>query len=284
MTLVEEGDLMDHTPSRRPIRVLPSNAADAAEQLAGSVALLAGLEQTGAPAMRWYEFRPPALLLGSSQRLDEVDLAACAAAGIPVHRRRSGGGVVLSESLLLLDLALPPDDPLYTHDVTQSYRWLGAVWAAALAGLGIAARVVDIAAARADAQLLDPLLRRVCFGGLSPYEVAVGRRKVVGLAQARRRTGALIQAGVYLRWAPERTAALLAATTAERAILAAQLRARVAGLDDLAGRQPPADVVTRQVGLAIETIAGLIPIPADWTDHERLARQAALPQYAALES
>ena len=113
---------------------------------------------------------------------------------------RSGGGVVLGDSLLLLDLALPAEDPLYPDDVTESYRWLGAVWAAALGALGTAARVVDIAAARADAQLLDPLLRRVCFGGTSPYEVVVEQRKIVGLAQVRRRTCALIQAGVYLQF------------------------------------------------------------------------------------
>jgi lipoate-protein ligase A len=86
-----------------------------------------------------------------------------------------------SDALLLLDLALPAEDPLSTSDVTESYGWLGAVWAAALGALGIAAGVVDIATARADAQLLDPLLRRVCFGGLSPYEIVVERRKVVGL-------------------------------------------------------------------------------------------------------
>ena len=276
---------MHHAPSNRPIRVLPSSAAPAAEQLAGSLALLAGLEYTGVPAMRWYQLRPPALLLGSSQQPHEVDLAACAAAGIPVHRRRSGGGVVLSDSLLLLDLALPSEDPLYTGDVTESYHWLGAAWAAALGALGIAAHVVDIATARADAQLLDPLLRRVCFGGLSPYEVEVERRKVVGLAQVRRRTGALLQAGVYLQWAPEQTAALVAATPAERARLTTQLRTRVAGLHDLAGYQSPAiNELARQVGLALESNAGLVPSVADWSDHERRARQAALPQYAALES
>lgn len=162
---------MRHAPNDRPIRVLPSSAAPAAEQLAGSIALLAGLEQTGVPAMRWYQFRPPALLLGSSQQPHEVDLAACAAAGVPVHRRRSGGGAVLSDSLLLLDLALPPEDPLYTGDVTESYRWLGAVWAAVLGALGMTTHVIDITTARSDAQILDPLLRRVCFGGLSPNEI-----------------------------------------------------------------------------------------------------------------
>jgi lipoate-protein ligase A len=272
-------------PYRRPIRLLPASAAPADEQLASSVALLAGVEQTAVPAMRWYQFRPPALLIGSAQRPHEVDLAACAAARVPVHRRRSGGGAVVSDSLLLLDVALPPSDPLYSSDVTESYRWLGVVWAAGLSALGIAAHAIDIAAARADAQALDPLLRRVCFGGLSPYEVVAGRRKVVGLAQVRRRGGALFQAGVYLRWSPERTAALLAATPAERRTLTSQLAARVAGLAELAGDGPPsADMVMREVDRALELYGGLLPSPDSWTEREQEAQLAAIPQYAALPS
>jgi len=271
--------------SHRPIRVLPASALPAAEQLAGSLALLAGVEQSGVPAMHWYQFRPPALLLGSAQRTREVDLAACAAAQVPVHRRRSGGGVVLSDSLLLLDVALPPGDPLYISDVTESYRWLGLVWATALGALGIVAHVVEIATARADAPMLDPLLRRVCFGGLSPYEVVIGRRKVVGLAQVRRRGGALFQAGLYLQWAPERTTALVAATPAERDLLTKQLAARVAGLADLAGtRSPTIDMVVREVSRALELSGGFIPSTDNWTEHEQRVWQAAIPQYAALGS
>jgi len=269
--------------NHRPIRLLPHSVSPAAEQLAASLALFAGLEHTGVPAMRWYQFRLPALLLGSAQRTHEVDLAACAAAHVPVHRRRSGGGMALSDSLLLLDVALPPEDPLYRSDVTESYHWLGVVWAAALGALGIAAHVVDIATARAEAQMLDPLLRRVCFGGLSPYEVVIGSRKVVGLAQVRRRTGALLQAGVYVQWAPERTAALVTATPAERATLTTQLAARVAGLHDLASYPPPTiEMIVQEVGRALEQIGGFVPSADNWTDHERRAWQRALPQYVAL--
>jgi lipoate-protein ligase A len=276
---------MPDIPYHRPIRVLPASALPAAEQLAGSLALLAGVEHTGIPAMRWYQFHPAALLLGSAQRPHEVDLAACAAAHVPVHRRRSGGGVVLSDALLLLDVALPPADPLYVSDVTESYRWLGVVWATALDALGIAAHVVEIATARADAQMLDPLLRRVCFGGLSPYEVVSGRQKVVGLAQVRRRRGALFQAGVYLQWAPEQTTALVAATQAERDALTRQLAARVAGLADLTEKGPPTiDIVVREVGRALELNGGFIPSTDDWTEHERQVWQAAIPQYAPFGS
>lgn len=235
---------MSNSYSPHAIRRLPWSEGSAETQLAGSTALLANLEQSAAPAMRWYRIIPPTLLLGAAQRPAEIDAAACAAAGIPVYRRGSGGGVVLSDpELLMLDVALPHDDPRYHNDVTESYRWLGAVWVAALRDLGLAASLVPVQTARADTQALDALTKRVCFGGLSPYEVIVGERKVVGLAQIRRRPGALYQAGVYLHWAPSRTAELLAATASERAALSDRLAARVAGLAELLGQPPDPAVV-----------------------------------------
>lgn len=270
----------------RAIRLLPASVEPAGRQLAASPALLAGVEQSGRASMRWYQFSPRALLLGSSQRIEATDLAACAAAGVPIHRRRSGGGAVLADpGLLLLDLALPPDDPLYLGDVTESYRWFGEVWAAALRELGLDARVVSVAEARAETLALDPLLRPVCFAGRSPYEVVVGHHKLVGLAQVRRRGGALLEAGVYLSWPPERTAALMAAPEQGRATLARLLAERVAGLAQLPIREPIAAVaVERAVERALERVAGLQPTPDDWSAHERAAREAATPGYAALEN
>jgi lipoate-protein ligase A len=260
----------------------------AERQLAGGPALLAGLEQTGTPAMRWYQFSPAALLIGSSQRPQAADLAACATAGLTVHRRRSGGGAVLGDTtLLLLDLALPVADPLYLSDVSESYRWLGEVWAAALRDWGLDARDVQIAEARTGARALSPLHKEVSFGGRSPYEVVVGQRKLIGLAQIRRSSGALFQVGVYLRWSPEHTAALMTATDDERSILTSQLAERVAGLNDLerdrAGEQElTIDIVTRAVELMLARRAGLIPSADDWRASERSAREEAIARFSAI--
>jgi lipoate-protein ligase A len=276
MTLLEDN---------RVIRRLPASDEPAAIQLAGGPALLKGLEQTGVPAMRWYRITPPALLLGSSQRPHEADLAACVSAGVTVHRRGSGGGVVLSdEGMLSLDLALPREHPLAVNDVTESYRWFGDLWAAALRDLGLDTLVVPVVAARADAATLDVLTRRVCFGALSPYEVTVGRRKLVGLAQIRRRAGMLFQAGVYLRWEPWRTAALVAAAGPERAALAARLAERVTGLDALCGVQAP-DIaaVTAAVEAALARRCRFVLADDDWRDDERAARMEAMARYAAIE-
>lgn len=235
------------------------------------------------PALRWYRFAPPALLLGSAQRPHEIDAAACAAAGVTVHRRRSGGGAVLGdETLLLLDLALPRGHRLFLDDITESYRWIGEVWVAALQSLGLDARAASIGEARADTQALDPLLKRICFGGRSPYEAMVGQRKVIGLAQVRRRGGALFQCGVYLRWQPKRTAALIAAPVDDRAALAEGLAARVAGLDELLGRAVDSAEVIESFEAALARLTGMVPADAEWNVAERDTQMADLERYVAI--
>ena len=64
------------------IRRLPRSAGPADAELAGGPALLAGVEHTDTPALRWYGMNPPALIVGSSQPLGEIDQAACAATGL----------------------------------------------------------------------------------------------------------------------------------------------------------------------------------------------------------
>ena len=44
----------------------------------------------------------------------------------------------------------------------------------------------------------NPALGWACFGGLSPWEVVADGRKIVGLAQLRRRTGVLLTSGTLL--------------------------------------------------------------------------------------
>src|SRR5581483_6904437 len=111
----------------------------------------------------------------------------------------------------------------------------GEVWSEALRLAGVATEVVSVEAARASAR--DPgqaagLARLACFGALSPYEVTWRGRKLVGLAQVRRRYGALFQMAILLRWRPQRLAALLRVEPAERPLLAAALAERAVGLND----------------------------------------------------
>jgi len=142
-----------------------------------------------ARTVRLVDVSGPALVLGSTQ----PDVAS---SGIPVVRRRSGGGAVLVRpgELLWVDVLLPAGDPLWDDDVGRSFHWLGQVWVDALASLGVESTWND------GPMICTPWCRQVCFAGIGPGEVTVDGRKVVGLAQRRTRAGALFQCAALLRW------------------------------------------------------------------------------------
>ena len=173
-----------------------------------SAAQLHGLEPTGDERVaEWYEVTRPALVLGSAQRDEVVDTEACAAAGVDVVRRRSGGGVVLlvpGESLWL-DVVVPRADPLWDDDVARAMWWLGDVWCEALAAIGVADAHVH-----RGPLMHTPWSRLVCFDGIGAGEVLVGERKAVGIRQRRTRGWLRLQSSVHLAWRPELLVSLLA--------------------------------------------------------------------------
>jgi len=165
----------------------------------------------------------PALVLGSTQPDRDVrpDVA------VEVVRRRSGGGAVLvvPGDVLWVDVVVPAGDALWDDDVGRAAHWLGAVWAAALAELGVRAEVHT-----------GPLVRTrwspvVCFAGLGPGEVTVDGRKVVGISQRRTRHAARFQSAALGRWDAPALASLLVDVPA--ADLADAAAPAGAPLDDL---------------------------------------------------
>jgi lipoate-protein ligase A len=152
----------------------------------------------------------PALVLGSRQQPDVVDVDGCRRAGVEVVKRRSGGGVVLVEpsAMCWFDVVMPAGDPrqiAVAADVGASMRWLGAHIATALAQLGVAG-VASHAGPMAGGRLGE----LVCFAGLGPGEVTLHGRKLVGISQRRTRAGARFQCMVHVRWNPDLLAGLLA--------------------------------------------------------------------------
>ncbi len=176
-----------------------------------------------------HEVDRPALVLGSSQADDIVDLARAAAAGVEVVHRRSGGGAVLlvPGEVLWVDVLLPADDPLWEPDVGRSAWWLGDAWARAL---GAADAVVH----------RGPMIRTTwsalaCFAGVGPGEVVVRpdaagaqSAKLVGISQRRTRAGARFQCALYRHHDPAALPALLGLSDTDRATLAVALAEAVA--------------------------------------------------------
>ena len=142
-----------------------------------------------------------ALVLGSTQRVEVAEGAH------EVVRRRSGGGAVwvVPGEVLWVDVLVPATDPLWDGDVGRAFEWLGDLWSAVLADLGVATTVHRGAPRRS--QWGDS----VCFAGLGPGEVVnMAGQKVVGMAQRRTRSVARLQCAVLGRWDPVTVAGLLA--------------------------------------------------------------------------
>jgi len=222
------------------------------------------------PTIWWHATDQPTLVLGAGQTLREVDLPACQAAGVLIVKRQAGGTSVYAASGVLgLDVALPASHALITSDVLEAYRWIGHVWADALRQVGVTCRVVEIAEARAAPRGPSGVQRSVqlaCFGSLSPYEVVVGSRKLVGLAQVRRRAGTLVQCGIYAHFDADRLSTLLA--VADRSAVVAALQDAAVGLDQVAPPGTTLDEVRNAWEASLSRVHGVRLQPGDWSDEE----------------
>lgn len=160
------------------------------------------------PSLWWFEVERPALVLGSGQPIEHIDVRACEQAGIEIVRRRSGGGAVLLEpdDVLWVDVLIPFGHPMWTPDVTSSAWWLGEMWHLALGSLGMVGTEVHRGPLRHTTWS-----RHVCFAGTGGGELTLGERKVVGISQRRTRAGVRLQCALYRHWRPENHVALFSA-------------------------------------------------------------------------
>jgi lipoate---protein ligase len=163
------------------------------------------------PQIWVFEVERPAIVLGSTQREDVLDRAACDAAGVEVARRRSGGGVVQLEpgGVVWFDVIVPAAQ-LHAagvgDDVGESMMWLGRRIRDALAGLGLSG--LDVHGGPTACSAWCPL---VCFAGIGPGEVTRDGAKLVGISQRRTRAGSRYQCAVHIEWSPGALGPLLRA-------------------------------------------------------------------------
>ena len=147
------------------------------------------LETVREPMVRFWCHERPGVVLGASQRkmLPSVEGHA-----IEVVGRRAGGGAVLAGPWMLsTSVLLPVHHELAGGGTSRAYEWLGTQYSAILLELGIDARAASDPRGAGD-------LAWACFAGVTRWEVLVGQRKMVGLAQSRRQTGVLVVAGILM--------------------------------------------------------------------------------------
>lgn len=161
----------------RPVLWFRSPPRDAAANMAYDEAMRRHAAATGAVLVRAYTWREPSLSLGRNQRTAGIyDAARCAALGVPVVRRPTGGRALLHGREVTYCVAAPHDAaPTLRGGYDAINDWL----LDALRRLGVAAE----RAAAAPAEPIPGLAP--CFEHPSAGELVVDGRKLVGSAQHR---------------------------------------------------------------------------------------------------
>ncbi len=151
-----------------------------------------------APGAAMWSYSSVALILGRSQKSSVAMLERAGEEGIDVVVRAAGGGAVIAGPWMCSHTVLvPPDHAFATMSLRRSYEVIGDAWRRALGRLGIPTNI----APRVTAGLAGPDHARhwACFASLSCGElVGPDNRKIVGLAQVRRRNGMAICTGLLL--------------------------------------------------------------------------------------
>lgn len=173
-------------------RLLITPALPGALNMAIDQALAELYAQTQQPTLRFYRWAPACLSLGVAQRIErDVDLAACAARGIDVVRRPTGGRAILHDQEVTYSLVVAADHALIgSASIVHSYRAISEALCLGLAQLGLTPEFAPQADVRAEKSA-------ACFDLPADYEITVNGRKLVGSAQARKQ-GIVLQHGSIL--------------------------------------------------------------------------------------
>jgi lipoate-protein ligase A len=161
-------------------------------------ALLRRAIETGRtdPVVRVYGWSPPTLSVGAKIDLPAEVARRCAASGVPVVRRDTGGGCVLHDGDVTYSVVAPEEG----RSVLEAYRWVSAGLIAGLCLLGIEAGVTEHPS---TGRHLD------CFRAATGADLSTGGRKLCGSAQVRRQGWFLQQGSIPVHDVRDQMAGLL---------------------------------------------------------------------------
>jgi lipoate-protein ligase A len=231
-------------------RLLATGPGEGAWNMAVDEAMLEGLRLGEAPpTLRLYRWQAPTLSLGRAQALTPELAQACAAAGVALVRRPTGGRAVLHAG----DLTYAVTAAGLPAGVKASYAVLAEGLQAGLASLGVATALGEAS---------RPGRSAACFASPTAADLKAGAAKLLGSAQTRR-AGAVLQHGTLYVQRP--------------ALRLFDDEGDVADLATLLGRLPALEEIERALATGLSQALGLAWTPGGLTPWE-LARVASTLQ------
>lgn len=160
------------------------------------------------PELMVWDYTEPAIILGCSQRRHQPQWQALQRkrdSALSVVCRRAGGGVVLAGPWMLsATLFVPVSHVLSCLSLPASFELFGRAWSKTLMQGGIDSELAQ----REDFAAFNQRAKRagldwICFAGLSHGELLdTDGRKLMGLAQIRKKQGLAVVSGLLLQTPP----------------------------------------------------------------------------------
>ena len=186
------------------------------------------------PTLRLYAWEPACISLGYAQPISDVDQERLQNRGWELVRRATGGRAILHTDELTYSVTGPQEEPRLAGGVLESYRRLSEALLAALQMLGLPAEALpQPLRPGSNGQPKEP----VCFEIPSNYEITVYGKKLVGSAQARKKTTVLQHGTLPLYGDIKRITEVLAfPDEARRKTVAERLLARATNIETVLDR------------------------------------------------
>jgi lipoate-protein ligase A len=173
-------------------RVIKTTPANGAWNMAVDEAILESVQAgKSLPTLRLFAWSPPCLSLGYAQPFSDIDLEQITSLGWDVVRRITGGRAILHTDELTYSVIGPTNDPRLQGGVLDSYRRLSVALLNALKRIGLPANSYPKSSTNVQ---INQNQEPICFEVPSNYEITVNNKKLMGSAQARKKS-TLLQHG-----------------------------------------------------------------------------------------
>ncbi len=259
-------------------RLIKTPPARGAWNMAVDEAILAAVgEQRVLPTLRFYAWNSPCLSLGYAQPFFDVDLDKTQQLGWEIVRRATGGRAILHTDELTYAVIGPHEEPRLAGGVLESYRRLSQALLAGLQNLALPVAAIPKSAAE-KTRKPEP----VCFEVPSNYEITILGKKLVGSAQARKKSGVIQHGTLPLQGDLTRiTQALQFADEADRQTAAQRLLGRATTFETALGQIISWEQAAASLAASFSKTLQLDLLETDLTDWEiAKAEQLVKEKYA----
>lgn len=172
-------------------KLIRSEPTSAAGNMAFDASMLSRYMDDGIPALRLYNWSEPSFTYGLSQVPEnEIDTARCAADGIGVAGRMTGGGVLFHNDDITYSFVCGKEDVGEPKACLVSYREICAFLINFYRSLGLKASFALESPEFKDRSTPSEL----CAGSNEKYDILINGKKIGGNAQKRKRS-AIFQHG-----------------------------------------------------------------------------------------